>query len=182
LVLRLWRVIGWWAKGWYCSGLWWEKLDSRLGRGWEGVSVTAEMAWKEGWRRSEGWREREAVVEAGSELSSKNLGEVGPIWVLHWKESGDCGIWLWLLLLPPQTLYLRAYEARLRRFWRFLKRMKKKAAAIRRMMTTTEIMAAMMPGGKPLDPLLGVPVGDATAGSTMPIAVGEKTLPLSPRT
>ena len=49
-------------------------------------------------------------------------------------------------------------------------------------MTTTEIMAAMMFEGRPVEPLLGFAVGVASAGSTMPIVLDEKTLPLRPRT
>jgi len=60
--------------------------------------------------------------------------------------------------------------------------MKTKAAAIRRTMTTTEIIAAIMFEGRPVELLLGVAVGVTSAGSTMPIVLGEKTLPLRPRT
>lgn len=46
---------------------------------------------------------------------------------------------------------------------------------------TTTVIAAMMVEGRPVAPLLGVAVGVMSAGSTMPMAVGEKTLPLRPR-
>lgn len=45
----------------------------------------------------------------------------------------------------------------------------------------TVMMAATMVEGRPVDPPLGVAVGVMSAGSTMPMAVGEKTLPLRPR-